>query len=38
MIIDWKREFIKRAERRRKGIDDEIEWEIKKEEIDNNTF
>ena len=32
--IDWKREFIKRAERRRKGIADEIEWEIKKEEID----
>lgn len=32
--IDWKREFIKRAERRREGIADEIEWEIKKEEID----
>ena len=32
--IDWKREFIKRAERRREGITDEIEWEIKKEEID----
>jgi len=32
--IDWYLQFIKECERRREDITDEIEWEIKKEEID----
>ena len=32
--IDWYLQFIKECDRRREGITDEIEWEIKKEEID----